>query len=153
MDANHFKQQIGRLVETFGANHYKPERVNLIWREVKDAPDAWLTRVVDELIGSSRYAPLLTEFREHLSRLRESESQRKKVVSLDDFRLNKPRCTQCWDCGVFLCRKGDLPGVWAFRCHCSAGHNDPRKMIPQYKRDHRDEGYSFFERRPHGGGT
>jgi hypothetical protein len=66
-----FKNQINRLAETFGANVYKPERIKMIWNDVKDLSPEWFARVVDELIGSSRQPPLVPEFREAVSRERE----------------------------------------------------------------------------------
>lgn len=66
-----YQRQMNRLAETFGATQYKPERLELIWREVKDLPEHWMTQTVDQFIGEFRQAPLLPEFREAVSRFRE----------------------------------------------------------------------------------
>lgn len=71
MNKNSFQQQISRLVETFGANHYKPERINLIWGEIQDLSDWWMAKTMDRFIGELRQPPLMVEFREEISKERE----------------------------------------------------------------------------------
>lgn len=66
-----FMRQVDRLTSTFGKNAYGEERVLLIWREIKDLSDNWAEATVDKLIGEHRYAPLLPEFREEISKERE----------------------------------------------------------------------------------
>lgn len=67
----HFKHQMNRLADTFGANQYKTERVQVIWKAVKDLSDAWLTKTVDYFVGYFRQAPLMQEFEEEISKERE----------------------------------------------------------------------------------
>ena len=71
MQRGSFQREMDRLVETFGGQHYKSQRLELIWREVKDFSDTWFQTIVDRLIGECRYAPLLPEFREESSKERE----------------------------------------------------------------------------------
>lgn len=66
-----FTTQLNRLAETFGKAAYGTERARLIWFEVKDLDATWFMRSVDELIGTMRQAPLMTEFREKVSIERE----------------------------------------------------------------------------------
>jgi hypothetical protein len=70
MSNAHFQIQIGRLSERWRGT-YVPSLIELIWREVKELPDSWLTKTIDDLIGNSRQAPLLPDFRERISLERE----------------------------------------------------------------------------------
>lgn len=71
MKQQHFQTQVNRLAETFGAQAYKRERVELIWREVANFGEVWFTKAIDDFIGNCRHAPLLPEFREKISLERE----------------------------------------------------------------------------------
>lgn len=71
MDDKFYQNQMNRLAETYGAQHYKRERVELLWREVKNLSNPWFAQVVDRFIGESKFAPLLPEFREEIARERE----------------------------------------------------------------------------------
>lgn len=98
-----FQTQISRLSETFGATHYKIERVSLLWREVQPFTIDWLTRVVDHFIGNNRQAPLLGEFREFISRERERLYQIKKQEykhDAEDF-MTQFVCSECNNEGVY----------------------------------------------------
>lgn len=71
MKIEEFNAQVRRLSETFGAQHYKQERLTLLWREVKDFEAHWLEHVVDGMISSSKYAPLPADFYDAVSAERE----------------------------------------------------------------------------------
>lgn len=62
MNWGEFTPQMDRLINTFGKSAYGEERTKLIWREVKDFSGAWWEKSVDQLILSSRQAPLLEQF-------------------------------------------------------------------------------------------
>lgn len=66
-----FQRQISRLMDTFGANHYKPERVKLIWREVSQLSPYAFAKVIDRSILECRQAPLMQDMREEIARQRE----------------------------------------------------------------------------------
>lgn len=88
MDLNHFSNELDRLSNTFGERAYGDERVKIIWREVQEFSNEWLTRIVDEFIGSHRLAPLMPEFREHISRERErlyAIDKRKNAIEAESF--------------------------------------------------------------------
>lgn len=59
-------------------NTYKPERLTVIWREVGSLSHEAFGRIVDRLIGESRFAPMLPEFREAASIEREKENSAAK---------------------------------------------------------------------------
>jgi hypothetical protein len=71
MTPQHFQRQMTRLSETFGKQAYGQERVQLLWREVGQLSDEWMTSVTDDFIGGCRQAPLLAEFRERAAIERE----------------------------------------------------------------------------------
>lgn len=71
MTKDDFVKQMNRLASVFGAQPYAEERRNLIWKEVNALTSVSFARVVDNLIGSHRQAPLLPEIREEASRERE----------------------------------------------------------------------------------
>lgn len=79
MNRQFFQTQVNRLVSTYGETHYKIERIEIIWREVKDLSDSWFSKTIDKLIGESRFAPLMPEFREEISRERDRGWATEKV--------------------------------------------------------------------------
>jgi hypothetical protein len=146
MNREHFQMQLVRLSGRWPRAH-PPEFITLLWREVKDLPEEWFTRTVDELIGSCRMAPLMPEFREFISVELEKQWSRQKQEPQKQWNPN-PSCEFCRDNGVYVCKRDEHEGLWAFRCHCSKGMNDPRKAIPQFKADHAKE-FTFYEVRRH----
>jgi len=73
-----FSKQMDKVSAQFGAQHYSPERLKLIYREV-----AWLSvegwqRVCEYLIGESRFAPTLSEIREQIIKEREKIHEAEK---------------------------------------------------------------------------
>lgn len=138
---NHFRYQMNRLAETFGANHYKSERVRMIWQAIKDLSDHWLEKTVDSFIGYQRHAPLLEEFSGEISKERERQGGA-KVIPIS-WGTKKYKCDHCMDNGVYLCKSRINPGFWAFRCNCEKGESDSRTAIPQFKSAHLEEFYYY----------
>jgi hypothetical protein len=83
MTRDHFQAQMNRL-STRWRGTYVDELVGILWREVSTVENADFTTMIDELIGSSRQAPLVPEFREHASRARERQWQRDKRTHEQD---------------------------------------------------------------------
>lgn len=79
-----FQVQMNRLVETFGSNHYKPERIRLIYKLVLPYSVEWFTRLVDEFVGSCERAPLLPKFEEAVSLERERLWRKQKEQNEQD---------------------------------------------------------------------
>jgi hypothetical protein len=71
MQWGEFTQQMNRIASTYGKNTYGDERVQIIWREVKDFSSEWMIKTVDRFIGELRQAPLMPEFREEIAKERE----------------------------------------------------------------------------------
>lgn len=84
MDQNHFQRQMDRLSETFGANHYKAERMKLIWQEVQASSNDWMRLTVDYFIGECKFAPLITDFREAMIKDRERRYSVEKKSHADE---------------------------------------------------------------------
>lgn len=100
MNDQFFQTQINRLSETFGGQHYKRERVELIWRELKTFSNEWLSKLIDNFIGSYRQAPLVPEFREAASiereRIWEIEKKRNAKEAHDFFHAKFSVDDQRW---------------------------------------------------------
>lgn len=139
MRPEHFQAQMNRLAETFGGQHYKRERVELIWREIGSFHDSWLTRTIDRFIGELRQAPLVSEFRDAASqereRQRETQKQQEKESVARDYRFSYA-CDYCKDNGVYVAIHNTEKSLYGFRCHCVRGEQDPRTQIPQFKAAH-----------------
>lgn len=131
MKIEEFNAQVKRLSDTFGGQHYKQERLTILWRDVRDFDRQWFERVVDGLIASSKFAPLPSDFSEAVSAERDRKWRAKKETTLVEWR-GVPTCRFCKDTGIRMCLKDDAPGVWAFRCECDRGSADPRVQIPQW---------------------
>jgi hypothetical protein len=140
-----FSQQLNRLQETFGKSAYGTERVKLIWKEVKDLAPDWFASVVGGFIGTLRQAPLLPDISERASQERERLWRIEKDNKLVHDWTANPNCNLCRDNGIYLCLQNGNSGPYAFRCVCSAGISDPRKQIPQYKKCHADEGFTYYQ--------
>jgi hypothetical protein len=74
-----FQEHMARLVAQFGSQAYSTERLKLFYRELQGTDVRVWERVVDTLLGEARYAPMLPEIREHVSRERERIHAREKL--------------------------------------------------------------------------
>lgn len=84
MSPSEFQNQMTRLQNTW-PNFYSTERVKLIWREIPESHSGeWFSRVVDELIGTQKQAPGLTEFRQFISKEREKKWSVEKTLHARD---------------------------------------------------------------------
>lgn len=80
----HFKFQIDRMVEVYGARAYPIERTELIWRSVRDLSDGWMTTTVDHFIGYEQFAPLMPKWNEQISKAREVQWTGQKIVHANE---------------------------------------------------------------------
>lgn len=141
MNPNHFDREVDRLSKRFTGKVYGDEFAKLLWRECQSLSDTWLTKTVDEFIGSCRQPPLMPEFREQIAVERDKAWAKQKHVA-PGFDWNKfASCDTCWDNGVYLCTKpaGEDRSYYTFRCHCAKGQRDPRSNIPQFTIEHAKE--------------
>lgn len=84
MNENEFKVEIDRLKNVYGDKSYTTERLKIMWRQVKDFRADWFKKVIDELIGTCRLPPLMTELAEHVARERERVWKIEKEVNAQD---------------------------------------------------------------------
>lgn len=84
MRIEHYQAQMNRLAENFGAQHYKRERAELIWQEVRNLSDDWMKWTVDQFIGRLRQAPLLDEFCSAAATEKEKTRQKEKTQERQD---------------------------------------------------------------------
>lgn len=73
MNENTFLKQTGRLQARWGKQIFCDEMVRLMWKHLKSESDYWMESTVDYFIGTSRQAPLLTEFQQKQSEERERQ--------------------------------------------------------------------------------
>lgn len=141
MTRDHFRTDMERLIELFPGAYKSNARIEIIWRCVSSLEDQAFTRIVDQLIGSSRQAPMVPDFEQLASIERERAwSQQKKKLQDIAWEPNTLACEYCGGGGVYLAHKGDfIP--FAFRCHCTHGRADLRHHIPHFTKDHATEGF------------
>lgn len=73
-----FNEQVKRLSDTYGAQHYRQERLSILWGQVRDYGADWFKRVVSGLISLHRQAPLPADFGEAIALERERQWRREK---------------------------------------------------------------------------
>lgn len=78
MDFEFYKNQIARLVQTFGEKSYPGERVSVLWEYVRSFDQNWFNETVSEFIANSRQAPLVKEFRDAAEKKNLAEWEKKK---------------------------------------------------------------------------
>jgi hypothetical protein len=128
MDERHFENEINRLAERFGAQHYKRGFLKLLWADISPLSNEWFTRIVSEFIYCSRQAPLGDEFREKAKEERDREwrKNRQESNSFDAHRSNELTCLSCNNVGVFV-HEGT-----AYKCTCEVGKRR-RENYPSFK--------------------
>jgi len=57
-----FENEIRRLFSTFGEKAFTPERLQIIWKEVKDFEFTWMQRNITEILAGNERAPLPKDF-------------------------------------------------------------------------------------------
>ena len=71
MTVSEFNTQMKRLADTFGSSQMQQERLSLIFQKVRFFTEEWFKYVVDQLLRSSRAAPLPADFDSFISSERE----------------------------------------------------------------------------------
>lgn len=86
---NAFEIQMMRLTSQFGDKAYSSERMSLIFREVSGLYDFQLKKLVDDLLMSSKFAPLPIDIRNgaapYLDKNRNEEKQEESKVLSNMF--------------------------------------------------------------------
>lgn len=132
MNSIEFNEQIARLSEAYGKNHYGSERTRVIGLAVRYLPDGAFTRIVDELIACERQAPLLPQILDVISKRRETQADRQQERKKTFWERDTYACSKCRDCGVLVAMNLNDKQIYGFRCDCESGQLDPRKALPMW---------------------
>lgn len=87
MEQNFFRDQMRRLVETYGERNYPTERVELIWKAFHMLPSSAFEAVVTECIANHRSAPMVNDLNKAANELRVREAQNRTQNSGNPFTL------------------------------------------------------------------
>lgn len=146
MDSHDFMTQIKRLKDTYGDRLYTSERIESLWKLLKDWEVYWLANAITHFIDTERQAPLIPEFKGAIKfeQERHAEKTRMQLQQLeDDLSPNENACIYCGDSGVLMCIHEKKTGFWAFKCDCSFGKSDPRSF-PVLKTGHLEQGFQYL---------
>lgn len=129
MTEQEFRTGMDRLANSYPKGAYPPERVTSIGKMVSRESADWWGRAVTTLIDTCRQAPLRAEINDLLLQERERNWSRQKRQPMT-YSAPKGSCSYCGGIGTVLCRctaHGADEGtyVYAFRCECEAGDQQP----------------------------
>lgn len=94
MNGQEFGKEIERIKRTFGDKYYPQDRIDLIWLGVKDFSAHWFKYFIDQLISTSRQAPMVVDFIEAAKAERERmwrDSKSREAFSFDKWLTNFSR--------------------------------------------------------------
>jgi len=116
-----FTREIIKLQEQFGQGKFSQRKNELIYKAVKHLKMDELCYVVDNLIGNSKFAPTLDDFRVLTAKYKRDAAEENKID-----------CSTCKSTGIVIVRKktGEI-GEYAFRCDCENGNM--YQAYPQWK--------------------
>lgn len=117
MEFAHYRCQMNRLIDRFGEKAYGDDFLQLLWSEVKEFENGWMTKTVSDFIYTARQPPLGAEWREKISDQRNYlwQSEQREPTQWDE----KPAdyiCVNCFNRGFTI---DDKNYVW--KCKCVAG--------------------------------
>jgi hypothetical protein len=127
-----------KLKNVFGDKAYPPEKLRLIWEQLKHYSSSEWQAAVHNLILNHRYAPQMKEIEEALeqSKARSSSTQSDSIIRESIIEeKNGTACSYCESFGTLVARRKDTPGTpYAFRCgFCSAADKlGLSRFIPQW---------------------
>lgn len=78
MKQNVFTDEMRKIAQVFGGQHYPHERLRLIWAEVNDLTDEQFKKIVEHFVGDRNvnYPPARKDFIEEAHRIRASQKER-----------------------------------------------------------------------------
>lgn len=123
MNRQFFEIQMHRITSTFGEKAYSSDRVEIIWSKFSIVSNEAFSQAVDNLIGNSRYAPLLHDFDAELAG---------QMVDAKQNRIEKisqgKHCHGCNNTGRVSIEIDPKYANYSFRCHCVIG----RTLYPNF---------------------
>lgn len=127
MTETEFRSQMNRLVAVYSEKAYPPERMQIIWREMKNAAVYEFENIVSELIGSCSYAPMIDKFRAAKSDLF-SKNHCDYERQLKSWVENQPKCPYCEKRGYIVATRRTDRTHHAFGCKCAIS----KRLYPKY---------------------
>ena len=117
MNRNEFLSTFNDIINQFG-NKYSDKKIDLIYRVVSKYSVNTFKQVCEQIIGDSRYAPTVSDFKELI---RHHTPNNRGIIAND--------CTICSGHGYFTRSMARLnvitnkhfPSLHAFRCNCPNG--------------------------------
>jgi len=127
MTRNEFIKVFCNVIDLYGEKHYPAVRQNLIYDVVKNLSQDIFTKIVNEIIGNERYAPLLDDFKKYAKPFLAEYNA--KFIS--EIRKNN-MCSKCDSFGVICIEKPYLKSTadYAYGCDCLIG----KKLYPNFPR-------------------
>jgi hypothetical protein len=127
-----FQKQIARLTSTYGDKAYPPERVQILWAQLRHCQVDDMRAAVSAVIADSPRAPMAKDLAEAVE---QAARRRRDVEASGTGEL--PKCRYCWDQGWVVTRRTGPSLGTALRCCCAAGRARLR-TIPQFRPEHHD---------------
>lgn len=129
MTSQFFNDQIQRLSSTFGKSGFSDERVKLIWDVCAKLSDFEFKQIVNQMLATSRYAPLPEDFKTAAYGETKNRAHLKLVSN----------CKQCEGVGFFeaMCIKIYHPEMeigrhYTFMCDCAHAPRSHSNWLPHY---------------------
>lgn len=133
------RDQINRLISTFGQTAFSAERIKAIDGIIGDLPDDAIREIATNMIENLRQAPLPKDFRDA-----KLEWFRRRTVI--DVQKGVDRCPDCFDTGYLCCQlHSSEPETLAF-CYCIWGEEAEsldQSIMPRWKERVFDRVYGF----------
>jgi len=116
IDKKIFFNELQKLVEQFGERTFSRRKSDLIYMALRKLDQHELTAIIDDVIGNSKFAPTVDDFKERA---------RKYLITKTNDE-NAVECSTCKSTGIVNVRKktGEI-GEYAFACTCDNGLQYP----------------------------
>lgn len=117
-----FNIQIERLSSVFGEKAFSEQRLALIWRHVERLSYSEFLKIIENFLGSFRYAPLPNDFKDAAAS--EMRANPRKAIEVHVW---TPNCFECDDAGVIVVYpEPEIESL--MRCLCDKGTNHFSKL-------------------------
>lgn len=144
MDIIHFNRHIDRLKQAYNDKAFSKEKVKLIWKYVENLDNEYFDKMVDNILETSRYAPLPGDFKEGLRSVikHNAEDHQARIMERVD---NQPLCKRCGNSGILFgwSIEGKTKGYsFNFNCTYCRVANIKGEQFPEYS-ETKHVGYSM----------
>lgn len=117
MNTVHFQNQVTRLMDCYGNKAFPKERCQLLWNKVKDLPDEWMTRTVDNFIAYQDKPPLQGDWDERIQKEQNKAHEARKHTKLMEptVRSGVSGCPTCKGDGIYF--DDEYKGFTVCKCY------------------------------------